>query len=635
MPVTEKRIFVSIAVSKPDGGLEALPGAITASERMAAWARAHGYIALLINDVVFREVTVDLLRTEISAAIAELTSRAELERLIIFFAGHGAALGIDDQNWMLSNWNKRPSEAVNISSLQRMLEYYGPKQVTIIGDACQEYSRRFIDITGGPILDRLDEERRDFELDRFFPVDAGSQAFMIKARGQNEAFCLFTEVMLDVLEGDASAEYFEEIEGSLHVTSQTLAKYLKDNLAVEAGKYGVRMDPRPRPGFYTDRVYYSAPAPGMTDESRLPQKGGEIKVNLQEFVLPDTLVSSYDRVVPPVSLKARPEVGTVKKRPAPRRNFQRHERAYTDAVEPTQYEGFEEGSLVCFSGAEIDKLYVSRGLVSQDRLPSNWYNITFNGELDPSDPLLWTDIVVELANGNFATACVVNKTINTMKLFKAGGTSVLQRRSFGSLEEGKGIFALLDGLHAGSLTEEEIIDAATLSREHKHGVITLGAIIAQFYDSIRDVESLRSMAAFYAMVSQPVPLDIILFGGGRLYTKDGALYADIPATEEREPRSEIEAARRYSFQATPEFRQHPVAGRIPWLGQAWRAVETADCDKSAEEWRSLALSALPHLGSSQFSEVGRDGREAIFTLSGVTDNHTHPTPLVKPLVNYG
>ncbi|MBY3544793.1 hypothetical protein HFN69_21990 [Rhizobium laguerreae] len=128
---------------------------------------------------------------------------------------------------MLSNWNKRPTEAVKISSLQRVLEYYGPEQVTIIGDACQEFSARFMDVIGSAILDKTEEHRRDFELDRFFSVDAGSQAFMIKAKGEKEAFCLFTEVMLDAaLEGDAPEKYFETIDGSRHITSQTLARYL-------------------------------------------------------------------------------------------------------------------------------------------------------------------------------------------------------------------------------------------------------------------------------------------------------------------------------------------------------------------------------------------------------------------------
>ena len=145
-----------------------------------------------------------------------------------------------------------------------------------------------------------------------------------------------------------------------------------------------------------------------------------------------------------------------------------------------------------------------------------------------------------------------------------------------------------------------------MMRWFKHDVITVGAVVAQFYDSIRDTDSLQSIAAFYAQNEQPIPLDIVLFGGGRLFAKDDGLYADIPPTPERTPRSKVERERHYTFGAMDEIYRHPVGGRIPWMRQAWGAIETADCDESAEEWRQLALSVLPHLGVGQF-RPGRAG----------------------------
>ena len=135
MPVASDRIFVSIGVSKPGGGLDELPGAIKAAERMAAWATAQGYETILVHDRKHGEVTIDLLRDAIAPAIKQVTDRTELKRLVVFFAGHGAALAVGDQYWILTHWKKRPTEAVKVSSLQRMLEYYGPTQVAIIGDA--------------------------------------------------------------------------------------------------------------------------------------------------------------------------------------------------------------------------------------------------------------------------------------------------------------------------------------------------------------------------------------------------------------------------------------------------------------------------------------------------------------------
>src|SRR5690606_27985168 len=125
------------------------------------------------------------------------------------FAGHGATHSIFDQFWLLNNWNTDLSEAIKVLTFQRVLERYGPKQVSMIGDACQEVSPHFIDLVGSAVLNRPDDEPIPYELDRFFASDAGKQAFMIKGQGNQQSFCLFTEVLLDALEGDAPEEYYE------------------------------------------------------------------------------------------------------------------------------------------------------------------------------------------------------------------------------------------------------------------------------------------------------------------------------------------------------------------------------------------------------------------------------------------
>lgn len=611
------RILVSIAVSKPDGGLQALPGAIKASERMAAWAEANGYRSLLINDSVFPEVTTDLLRKKISGAIEEVTSTQVLRRLVVYFAGHGATLGIDDQNWMLSNWDKRPSESVKVSSLQRMLEYYGPEQVAIIADACQEFSARFIEVVGSPILDKPDEARRDYELDRFFPVDAGSQAYMVKAQGEEEAFCLFTEVMLDALEGDAPAQYFETIDGRQHVTSQTLAKYLKDNLTREAGKHGVRMDPRPRPGFYTDRIYFSSPR--KVEQSRPGSLGTRSALRRETIGLATygTGPSRFRRSVPAVKLTAssdQPPAGVLLKGLHEERIARA--KAYAAEADSDVRDHFETSCGICLSGAEIGQIHSSQGNFSQDGLPENWYRLELS---DDHDPMLWADVVVELADSKFATACAIQNFITAIHVFEHGGTNVLHRKPFAPAYEGKDIIALLGRLTSGLLTENDIVDAAASLRWGKHEVITLGAVVAQFYDSIRDTAGLQSLAAFYAENEQPIPLDIILFGGGRLFARNNLLYADVPSTEARVPRTSVERTREYAFRATKGVLKHPVAGRVPWMRQAWAAIETVDCDSSAEEWRALAMKAFPHLGAGPFSVVNNAGRDALFALAGIAD----------------
>lgn len=186
---------------------------------------------------------------------------------------------------------------------------------------------------------------------------------------------------------------------------------------------------------------------------------------------------------------------------------------------------------------------------------------------------------------------------------------------------------LLARLHAGTLTGSEIVNAAAKLRFGKHRVLTMGAIAAQFYDSIRDTDGLRSIASYYAQAGQPIPLDIVLYGGGRLFAHNDVLLADIPATAERQPRSAIERESGFTYNATPRVDRHPVAGRVPWMRHAWSAVATAECDESAEEWRRQALAVLPHLGGGLFTLVGVSGRDALISLSKVTETSEDPEPI--------
>lgn len=627
MPESRDRIFISIAVSKPDGGLAELTGAITASERMAAWADANGYIRVLINDAVYPAVTIELLRDKITAAIKEVTDRAVLRRLVVFFAGHGASLGIDDQNWLLSKWKQRSSEVVNIASLLRALEYHGPQQVTIIGDACQEFSATFMELVGGPVLDTTEEEKKGFELDKFFPVDAGSKAFMIKAMEGGKAFCLFTEVMLDALEGDAPAQYFETDGNGHHITSQKIAQFLTENLAKEAGKYGVNMSPRPRPGFWSDRNYFSF-AQGDPRHGKASH-AGFVPANNKSTNQSAAAVrgTARPRSVERVSLTPLLAGAEVARNAAATLENQRREeeQTYVASVDVEVRDHFETGCGICFSGAPVAKVQSSRGELSQDGLPPNWYRLRLS---DEHDPLLWADIVIELADGDFAAACVVQNFITAMHVFEQGGVNLLHRPLFASADEGREVIDLLARLNAGTLTETEIINAAAMLRDGKHRVLTLGVVAAQFYDSIRDTDGLRSIASFYAKAGQPIPLDIVLFGGGRLFARGDVLVADIPATVDRQPRSAIERERGYTYHATPAIYQHPVAGRVPWMRQAWSAVATAECDDSAHAWRQEALAVLPHLGAGSFTLVRPEGREALAALAGVTANREDPEPAV-------
>lgn len=622
------RIFISIGVSKPGGNLDELPGAITAAERMASWAQAHGYKTLLLHDADLPEITIDLLREKISKAIEDVTRQTELKRLVIFFAGHGAALAVGDQYWILTNWRNRPTEAIKVSSLQRMLEYYGPRQVSIIGDACQEFSSKFIDLIGSSVLDMPNEAQHHYELDQFFAVDVGKQAFMIKAKGDKKDFCLFTEVLLDALEGDTKDTCFEVIGKDKVVTSQSLAQFLDRNVAREAGKYGLRMNPRPKPGFYTDRAYLTLPEPpvGGVAPSRLITSsnydlisGDAIKAGGEHE--PRSRSVSKVQLVNPKSPKGELEAQTKALNSAREAN----RKAFVDQVGmATVRDHFETGCGICVSGADVDKVEASFGVVSSVDEQPNWFRIKLKS--GNADRLGWSDTLVTLADGRIVSVCAVNNFVAALHIIDETSLSLFHRPLGAAEYEGYEAISLLAKAHAGLLSQEEIIDTAAMLRHGKHRIITLGCIVAQFYDAIRDVDSLRSIAAFYAMNNQPVPLDIILYGGGTISDYGGRLYADIPEVAAREPRTLGESRQSFTYQATPGFKKHPIAGRIPWMRQAWSAVATASCDASATNWRRRGLSAMEYLAPGTFTITRPEGRKALTELASITSDRGEPEP---------
>jgi hypothetical protein len=627
MPDISDRLFIAIGVSQPGGGLAALPGAITAVQRMTDWATAQGYATLQFHDAAGTAITVDMLRDKMAEAIRAIVTQRPLKRLVIYFVGHGAAQGVGDQYWILSHWKKRPTEAIKVVALQRMLEYYGPEQVAIIGDACQEVSPVFVDLIGSAVLDRPDpeEEQRAYELDQFFAVDTGKQAFMIKAQGEQKDFCLFTEVLLDALEGDAQDRCFELVNDQRTVTSQSLASYLTIAVAREAGKFGLRMTPRPLPGFFSDRVYRTLPddPPPLAGAGLPPVRPDH---NLTYSINPrPTPPSDTMRWQPP------PRAGVRRLQPLEDvREALEANRASQDRVRKAQKRSFmisalgavsddrfESGWDLSVTGADVVRIDANFALATATGAPCSWYQL-LPAQTEPISTPAWSDALVSLADGRIAAVCTLQGFVATLHIVDATSSSLFHRPTGSNFYEGEFTIGLLAQTQAGLLQPEEIIDAATVLRQGKHQVITLGCLAAQLYDSLRDLDSLRSMAAFYARAQQPIPLDIILYGGGILSEANGRLFASIPAVEAREPRTDLEAARTFTYRSTPAIQRHPVAGRVPWMRQAWSAIATAACEDSAKAWRDLALAALPHLAPGQFTTLHSSGRDALLRLSGIS-----------------
>jgi hypothetical protein len=597
-PIEGERLFVSIGVSSPER-LTPLPGVLTASERMAAWAQANGYTVELINDRGGEAISIDLLRDRLSSAIEEITCRSRLRRLVVYFAGHGAALGVSDVYWILSNWWTRPTEAVSVASLQRMLEYYGPLQVSIISDACQEFSPNFIDLIGSPILDRPSEDRRRYELDKFLAAGVTHQAFMIRASDNDQTdFCLFTEVLLEALDGGADAEWFEEVDGFQAITSQMLSAYLQDQLPREAGRYGLKMVPETVAGFESDRTYYTKPKavsqgipPGLDAHTldltdTLASSIGDIgKMDWLRIPRVDILPASMPRRIERAVPRTPDDALVIEEDSRRLRRVELRDNVMRDLLEATRWpdSGTDGGLFVSGDAGVVTHVLSSFGKpVFSYGLPQ-LLRIIFDET--PPNVLAWSDVLVFLRDGRTISLCVV-QGFNTY-LHATEDSVLIFHSDVGSRYYSNPMISvnLLANLRAGLLTRRDILEAAEMLRYGKHRDLTLGCVAAQFYDSVRNLSMLQKMVSYYVGESQPVPLDVVLFSGLRLYERGGRLY----------------------FFSKERRVLYPIAGRVPWMRSAWGAIETAACDSSAKEWRKSMLSVMRHLDSGEFTSLRSAG----------------------------
>ncbi|NCR40063.1 MAG: hypothetical protein GPJ21_09400 [Microcystis aeruginosa W13-11] len=263
----EDKAMIIIAVSKYAGAYASLPGAITSARRLREWAEQADedcnykvlYLADHDDDDVYKKIDVQLVREKVT----EFVNNNFIDRLVVYFAGHGIVRSAGDQFWLLTNAANDQREGINVEAFRRGLlkcnignaDFAG--QLCIIGDACRNTGRDAIEFYGDPILTSTANMNRRIQLDRFLSTGLGDYSFQINQIGSQSAYCLFSEVTLSALRGEVK----EAIDTEDHrfkpvVTNHKLAEYLEKEVRSRAAAIGEDMEPdlltgiRPPHNFY-------------------------------------------------------------------------------------------------------------------------------------------------------------------------------------------------------------------------------------------------------------------------------------------------------------------------------------------------------------------------------------------------
>src|SRR5271167_864771 len=97
------RALVAIGVSRP-GRLEPLPGAARDAAKVGDWAKKAGYnyVRVLTDATKGATVTAE----KVYNICEKLLKIKGLDRLVIFFSGHGISPLPGHEFWLLSGWHK-------------------------------------------------------------------------------------------------------------------------------------------------------------------------------------------------------------------------------------------------------------------------------------------------------------------------------------------------------------------------------------------------------------------------------------------------------------------------------------------------------------------------------------------------
>ena len=259
------KAMIIIAVSRYAGAYNDLPGVITSAHRMREWAEQPGddcnYNVLYIGDDEHDKIDVSLIR----GRVRDFVDNNYIDRLVVYFAGHGIVRSAGEQYWLLTDADIDTTEGINVEAFRRGLmkcnigahrdNFTG--QLCIIGDACRNISKDAIEFYGHPIITSTGRMNRKIQLDRFLSTGLGNYSFQINQIGNQVAYCLFSEVMLIGLYGGAD----EVIDNTSHtfkpvVTNHKLADYLEDEVKRRAAEIDEEMEPDILTGIRPDYNYY-------------------------------------------------------------------------------------------------------------------------------------------------------------------------------------------------------------------------------------------------------------------------------------------------------------------------------------------------------------------------------------------
>ncbi|RBP36893.1 hypothetical protein DES53_11534 [Roseimicrobium gellanilyticum] len=596
-PPPLEKAMILIAVSKYTPPYAPLPGALTSAARLAAWAQApsatRSYKVLEIHDRK-EPVTIARLQTEIT----KFLENHVIDRLVVYFVGHGIVRSAADQFWLLSD---PENEGVDVNAFMRRLRTYGigqqnehltQGQLCVIADACRSTGKDAVDFVGHPILNKRYKEEK-LQVDLFQSTSLAAQAFHVNASGDGgEPFCLFSAVLSEALEGKVPAV----IESDHHrycpaIVNTRLADYLEDEVPRRAAKLNVEMEPDIDTRIRPDQNYYD-----VLDKDAVPV-AESFEVGLE------STRSGDDSWVAPERVDAEEQRRV---RDAKSEEFE----AGLGRAEELAQLGHAIGG-----GFPSAKAACETSTSSSLAMPRDEYHLSWVKprelcliETRPDQRNLGTPFFIRQKDGwllvpmlDFTTSVVLDRFPGDVFLMR------LYRRDMPGNDGENGFLNPMSpwdtslSTHAASTTIPPLkvadtwrfADAIRVGSEQAPNNANIAGYL---YDLAGDQHNIQRTAHYMAEDSA-LPIDLAILAAERLWWKQNAsggwsVFAnlpEVPADEEDEPALDRPLYTRDSFAARQDV---PVQGLVPIYRQGWAMLAEDERVETPEFLKSIANKPL-------------------------------------------
>jgi hypothetical protein len=561
------RLCFTIGISQYHAGLRKLPGAIRGAKAFAHWASKNGYVSVTITDDPSKEVTIRTIREELQSY---LDSDA-IERLIIYFAGHGFARDSDDEFWLLANIDRNPVEAIHVSTFRRQLEQWQIPQIAFFADACRTTGALAFKIFGSPVLEHSGGATTNAEFDRFLAASLGDPALSVAGGPNSDDYCLFTSVVVDALDGKEPRAIRSNYHPSAPaVVSDSLAAFVARETQNKASLLGRMQVPEINAGFlYPNDIY--TPLGSLPKVASGSSSFGDIKIDPRETAsLANRRDNAREALV--IDALARIDHPILSAADQDRDHFRFLFGDLTGLI--------DSGLLLSRPAAEIAlSEFELRDLFSV----WNPMRLPFGGQASFGYPILFptydqkdSTIFIRTMDGSWAQ---IPRFRNLLAFLTLKERSVFfSYTNLYALTNDPNAFNAISNdyetalapLLAGTLRASDAAAMADSIRYGKHENPIRGVIAAYLYDAVGDYENIRRMAYYYHRHNQPVPFDLALLGAERiLWEADGGRVQAHADFSEVKDRGRSKDRPTFAQIETPRLERAPVAGIIPWMRQGW------------------------------------------------------------------